>query len=98
MVSSVILETLTLSSHCIAMRLSIPDDIVRAADLSADRLLQELAVRLYATRRLSFGQARRLAGMDMLAFQAILADSNVTLNYGMDDLDDDVRAIGNAGA
>lgn len=80
------------------MRLSIPDDIARAANLSADRLIQELAVRLYATRRLSFGQARRLAGVDVLSFQAMLADSGVTLNYGVQDLDDDMQAIGNAGA
>jgi predicted HTH domain antitoxin len=45
------------------MSLTIPDDILRSLDMSEQEMLLELAVALYAARKISFGQARRLAGL-----------------------------------
>ena len=73
--------------------LTITDDILNTAKMSATELQQELAVFLYAKNKLSFGKARKLAGVDVLQFQELLFDHDVPLNYSMADLEDDIKAI-----
>lgn len=73
------------------MTITIPDQTLEDAKISAADLLVDVAVYLYDKERLSIGQARKLAGMDLLSFQKALADRNVYLKYSADDLDADVR-------
>jgi predicted HTH domain antitoxin len=73
--------------------LTITDEILNSTKMSATQLQQELAVFLYAKNKLSFGQARKLAGVDFLQFQELLFDNDVPLNYGVSDFEDDVKAI-----
>ena len=73
--------------------LTITDDILNTAKMSATQLQQEVAAFLYAKNKLSFGQARKLAGVDVLQFQELLFNNNVPLHYGVTDFEDDFRAI-----
>jgi predicted HTH domain antitoxin len=74
------------------MRLEIPEDISKAAGLTERDCLIELAVHLYAERRLPFSQALRLCGLDRLSFERELANRNITL-YRVGDLHEDVDAL-----
>lgn len=56
----------------ISSRIDIPRDILDSARVSPDQLKQELAINLYAQRRLSIGQARELAGMSLWRFWQLL--------------------------
>lgn len=73
------------------MTITIPDQAL--SDISAADLLIEVAVYLYDKERLSMGQARKLAGMDILSFQKALADRNVYLKYSEKDLADDIKNL-----
>ena len=73
--------------------LTITDEILSATKMSASQLKQELAVFLYAKDKLSFGQAKKLAGVDVLQFQELLFNNNVPMHYGISDLEDDFKAI-----
>lgn len=70
------------------MLLTIPDDILSSLGMNEEELLVELAVALYATQKISFGTARRLAGLDWYSFREILAESvygtvsSLTLAHG----------------
>jgi predicted HTH domain antitoxin len=77
--------------------LTISDDILGAIKMSAADLQKEFAVFLYATQKLSFGRARKLAGVDVLEFQELLFNYNVPLHYGVSDLEDDFNAIHSKG-
>lgn len=74
------------------MIIEIPDTVVQEIPLSAAELRLELAVWLYAKKRLTLGQARKLAGASIIAFQKALADSGLYLNYDQEDLADDITA------
>jgi predicted HTH domain antitoxin len=76
------------------MPLIISDDILNQANLSADDLRIELAAWLYRQRRMSFGQAKTLAGLTHLAFQAALADRGIAQHYDVEDLHTDLRNLG----
>jgi predicted HTH domain antitoxin len=73
--------------------LTITDEILNAANMSPVQLLQELAVFLYAKNKLSFGQASKLAGLDVLQFQELLYNNNIPLHYGIAELEDDFNSI-----
>jgi predicted HTH domain antitoxin len=45
------------------MRLELPDDILRTAELTSLEVRLALAVQLYADRRIDFHQARRISGV-----------------------------------
>ncbi len=72
--------------------LVIPRAVLDAARLSTDELRCEIAVLLYERRRLTMGQAARLAEMDRYRFQHLLASREIDLNYDEDDLRADLRA------
>jgi len=73
------------------MIINIPDEHIKAARISANELLLDLAIYLYDKERLSLGQARKLAGLDIVSFQKALAAHNVFIKYDLNDLNTDIR-------
>ena len=53
--------------------LVIPGEVLEKAEISGSDLLIEIAVYLYGKERLSIGQAKDLAGLDLVSFQKELA-------------------------
>lgn len=74
------------------MKVEIPDDIMQASGLTEEDYRIELSVRLYAARRISLAQALRLSGLDRFAFEAHLAQRDISL-YTVDDLREDVETL-----
>lgn len=72
--------------------LTIPDDILEAAGLTERDCLVELAVHLYAQRRLRIGQALRLSRLSRAEFEKELARRDISL-YSVEDLNQDVAAL-----
>lgn len=75
--------------------LTISDDILDNAGISAHELLQEIAIYLYAKKKLSFGQAKKLSGLNVLQFQELLYNNNVPNHYGITELEEDFKSIQN---
>ncbi len=73
--------------------LTIEDEILKQANISAKELKQEIAVLLYQKNKLSFGQAQKLAGLNHYEFQCLLDDKGIPLNYSEEDLKDDMETI-----
>jgi len=74
---------------------TVPSKVLASAKISADDLMLELAVYLYDKERLSMGQAKNLAQVDLPTFQRELAKRNVYIKYGVDDLQDDLNTLDN---
>lgn len=75
------------------MTLHLPDELIAALHLTESELREELAIALYASGRLSFGQARRLAGLDWVRFRHLLAERNIPAHYDREDLEADMAAL-----
>ena len=75
--------------------LVIPQEILAAIKLPSEELRIEIAVYLYDKEKLSMGQAKRLAGLDQLAFQKELAKRDVYIHFSMKDLEDDLETLCN---
>jgi len=74
--------------------LVIPGQVLEQAQFSPSEMRLEIAVYLYAKERLSMGQARRLAGIDRIAFQKELSNRDVLIHFDVNDLHDDLRTLG----
>jgi predicted HTH domain antitoxin len=73
--------------------LVISDELLQAADMPAEELLQEIAVVLFQTERLSLGKAAEVARMDRLRFQQLLASREIPVHYDMEDLEHDLETL-----
>ncbi len=71
------------------MQITIEDQAVAAARLSAAEIKLELAVSLYARGRLTLGQAAHLAALSQWQFQHALAERAVAVSYDEDELQSD---------
>jgi predicted HTH domain antitoxin len=74
--------------------LVIPESLLEQVKMSPAEFRLEMAVYLYQSERLSIGQARRLADLDLVSFQKELAKRNIYLHYDMDDLKADIQSLG----
>ena len=77
--------------------LEVPEDILRSMKVPErelpERLKVELAVRLYQTEVLTFGKARRLAGMTKWDFQSLLGREGIARRYDVEDLEKDLSTL-----
>lgn len=76
------------------MTITIPDKALADANIKPDELLIEIAVYLYEKKALSWGKARKLAGLDEMAFRRELSKRNVYVHFGVDDLEKDLENLG----
>jgi predicted HTH domain antitoxin len=75
------------------MPVTIPDEVLSAAHISEPELKQELALTLFKQERLTLAQASRLAEMGQLAFQALLAERQIPIHYGIEEFRQDLRTL-----
>jgi predicted HTH domain antitoxin len=75
------------------MPVTISDEVLTAAHISEPELRQELALALFSQERLTLAQASRLAEMTQLAFQALLAERQIPIHYGVEEFREDLRTL-----
>ena len=71
----------------------VPDEILHAARMSEGEMLQEIAVLLYRKEKITLAVASRLAGMDRLRFQHLLASRGIAVNFGVSDFEQDLETL-----
>jgi predicted HTH domain antitoxin len=78
----------------IVMTVTIPDEVLRSAQLSEAELKVELALALFQQDRLTLGQAANLAQMPQLDFQQLLGSRKIAIHYGFEQMEQDLRRVG----
>jgi predicted HTH domain antitoxin len=61
--------------------------------MNHQELCRELTIYLYAQEKLSFGQARELAGLNAWDFQQLLGSRGIDAHYGPDDYEQDLQTL-----
>lgn len=73
--------------------LVISKDVLQSVKMTPSQLALEIAVYLYAKKRLTMGQAKRLAGLDQISFQGELALRKIYIHYDMEDVMKDLKNL-----
>jgi predicted HTH domain antitoxin len=61
--------------------------------MTAEELSQEIAVLLFQQEKLTLSQASRLAGMNGLQFQHLLASRGIPVNYDTGEFEADLKTL-----
>ena len=81
----------------IKCELSFPEHIIKALGFQEkeleSKIKSKLAVYLFQEKKLSFGQARQLAGMNIWDFIEFLKEHKIPLNYDLSEYEDDLKTI-----
>lgn len=59
--------------------------------------MTELAMALFSKNLLTFGQARKLSGLDVISFQEELGKNKITMHYDLLDFKQDLINLENFG-
>ncbi len=72
---------------------NITNEMLTQFQLSETEFRREMALWLFANRKISFGAARRLAELDTWQFQELLDDRNIPLHYDVDEYLTDLKNL-----
>lgn len=75
------------------MSVTISDDLLEAVHMSGSELRLELAILLFERDRLTLPQAARLAEVNRLRFQHLLASRGISVHYDVAEFEDDLRTL-----
>ena len=75
------------------MAVTISDEVLSAAHITESELKRELAIALFQQERLTLAQASRFAEVSQLSFQALLADRQIPIHYGVEEFREDLRTL-----
>jgi predicted HTH domain antitoxin len=75
------------------MGVLIPDEVPQATRMTAEELRQEIAVLLFQKEKLTLSQASRLAAMNRLQFQHLLASRGVLVHAGTAAFEADLKIL-----
>ncbi len=75
------------------MSVVISDDILHAIHMDESELMQEIAILLYQKNKFTLGQASKLAKMDQLQFQHLLASRQIPVHYDVTEFEKDLETL-----
>jgi len=73
--------------------ITLPDNIPALQRMSEQEMKRELALSLYAARKLTVVQAADVAQLGLFEFQALLRDRRIPQHYDSSELDKDLAAL-----
>jgi len=75
------------------MSVTIPDEVLAATRMSEAEMKREIAVMLFQMEKLTLAQASRFAGINRIAFQHLLASRQISVHYGVEDFEQDIKNL-----
>lgn len=75
------------------MSLLISDEILEVSGLSETEFLLEIAIMLFQQEKVSIGKASRIAGMNQIQFQELLANRGISIHYDVPEFQEDLKGL-----
>lgn len=73
------------------MKIEIDDEIALKCGITEQEALELLAIAIYKAKGIHGSLAGKIIGMSEFEFHNLLADKGETVNYGINDLVDDIK-------
>lgn len=77
--------------------LNLPDSLGQTETFNQSDWLREIAIALFQQERISLSRASKIAGMEILNFQKLLAARDIRVHYDVEHLEQDVRHLRDRG-
>lgn len=73
--------------------LNLPDSLSQTETFNQSDWLREIAIALFQQERISLSRASKIAGIDVMDFQKLLADRNICVHYDVEDFEQDIQHL-----
>lgn len=77
--------------------LNLPDSLNQTETFNQSDWLREIAIALFQQERISLGRASKIAGIEIMSFQKLLANRGIYVHYDVEDLEQDVQHLRDRG-
>ena len=77
--------------------LNLPDSLSQTELFNQNDWLREIAVALFEQERMSLSRASKIATMEIMEFQKLLAERNICVHYDVAELEQDVQHLRDRG-
>ena len=75
------------------MQIAFPDKLTNGLDLTPEQARIDLAIGLYAERRVTLGRAAKMAGMVQAAFLRKLGELRIPMHYDLPEFEEDLLVV-----
>ncbi|MTJ10018.1 MULTISPECIES: UPF0175 family protein [unclassified Anabaena] len=79
------------------MSLTISDEVLNSSGMTGSELLVEIAIMLFLQERVSLGKASKIAEMNYVEFQELLAKRNISMHYDVEEFEEDIKTLQSTG-
>ncbi|MBE9060194.1 UPF0175 family protein [cf. Phormidesmis sp. LEGE 11477] len=77
--------------------LNLPDSLSQTENFSQSDWLREIAFALFQQERVSLSRASKIAGVELMDFQKLLAERGICVHYDVEDFEQDVQRLRDRG-
>jgi predicted HTH domain antitoxin len=77
--------------------LDLPDSLTQTDTFNQSDWLREIAIALFKQERISLSRASKIAGIDLMEFQKLIADRSICVHYDVEDFEQDVQHLRDQG-
>lgn len=77
--------------------LDLPDSLSQTDTFNQSDWLREIAIALFQQERITLSRASKIAGIDLMEFQKLIADRNICVHYDVEDFEQDVQHLRDRG-
>ncbi len=77
--------------------LDLPDSLAQTDTFNQSDWLREIAIALFQQERITLSRASKIAGMDLMDVQRLIADRGICVHYDVEDFEQDVQHLRDRG-
>ncbi|MBD1915146.1 MULTISPECIES: UPF0175 family protein [Cyanophyceae] len=77
--------------------LNMPDDLNQTETFNQSDWFREIAIALFQQERISLSRASKIADMELIDLQKLLADRNICIHYDVEDFEQDLQHLRDRG-
>ena len=77
--------------------LNLPENLSQTETFNQSDWLREIAIVLFQQERISLSRASKIAEMEIMNFQRLLADRGICVHYDVEELEQDVQHLRDRG-
>jgi predicted HTH domain antitoxin len=75
------------------MQIALPDELIHDLDLTPEHARMDMAIGLYAERRITLGRAAKMAGFLQADFLRKLGELRIPMHYDLPELEEDLLVV-----
>jgi predicted HTH domain antitoxin len=79
------------------LTIDLPDTLTQTDNFTQTDWMREIAIALFQQERITLSRASKIAGIDLMEFQKLIADRGICVHYDVEEFDQDVQHLRDRG-